>query len=485
MAKEYKTTRKYKCPYCEYKAQRGHLVDHVNRKHESLLPEGYTADRAVFDSINGKNYGICMSCKCKVYKWNEKIGRYYNLCDKPECRSKVRSTALERHIRVYNKPTLLGDPEQQEKMLANRKISGTYTFSDGGKVTFTGKYERNALEFMDKVLGIPSTDIQAPGPVLEYEYNGETHKWITDIYYIPGNLLIEIKDGGSNPNSRSMVSYREKQIAKEIMVTNLGTFNYIRLTDNQFDQLLDIFADMKAEALEHPDDAKVKIHINESSNRATLEAALTEEVGGLPPNRPPEAYIIPYGMNNVFDGFAYGDSDISQIILSDNAGGIMPLQYKAFIQLYETGPMLKYIGKDVREKMDKIHEMIRYKQNPKAFVEMLIGRKLMKYEDVLLTECFRYIDTKREESINKLIGNGIVIGLKEAGVDLNIVRTIGHVMICQSPNGYYAKTSGQFNMASDYFSDVESLITSGIIELMNDVYNANKSKGNGDDTSGE
>ena len=72
---DYKTMRKYKCPYCDYKGTRNELIDHVDDMHSSLLPEGYTAARAIYDFINKKNYGICMICKSKVYKWNDKINR--------------------------------------------------------------------------------------------------------------------------------------------------------------------------------------------------------------------------------------------------------------------------------------------------------------------------------------------------------------------------------------------------------------------------
>ena len=102
----YKTSKRYKCPYCDFKAQRGELIEHVDKMHADLLPEGYNAARAIYDSINGKNYGTCMICKQKVFKWNDKCNRYYNLCEKPECRSKVREAALKNHIKVYNKPTL-------------------------------------------------------------------------------------------------------------------------------------------------------------------------------------------------------------------------------------------------------------------------------------------------------------------------------------------------------------------------------------------
>ena len=73
MAKRtYKTTRKNKCPYCDFKATRGELVDHVDKMHADMLPEGYTAARAVYDFVNGKNYNTCMICGTKVYKWNDK-----------------------------------------------------------------------------------------------------------------------------------------------------------------------------------------------------------------------------------------------------------------------------------------------------------------------------------------------------------------------------------------------------------------------------
>ena len=43
----YKTSRKYKCPYCNFKATRGELVEHVDKMHDDLIPDNYTAARAV------------------------------------------------------------------------------------------------------------------------------------------------------------------------------------------------------------------------------------------------------------------------------------------------------------------------------------------------------------------------------------------------------------------------------------------------------
>ena len=262
--KVYKSTKKYACPFCDEKMTRMDLISHVERKHEALIPENYSPARVVYDSINKTDHGTCMICKKPVYTWNDKICRYNNLCDNPKCREEVRRIALERHIKTYNVPTLLTNPEHQEKMLANRHISGTYKHSDGGKFIYTGKYEKAAIEFMDTVLNIPSKDIQMPGPTLEYNYQGETHTWITDIYYIPANLIIEVKDGGSNPNNRSMPEYRAKQSAKEVMITELGTFNYLRLTNNDFAQLLECLADIKYENMDQKEAPKVVFHINES-----------------------------------------------------------------------------------------------------------------------------------------------------------------------------------------------------------------------------
>lgn len=277
MAKKvYKTSRKFHCPYCGALYPRTELIDHVNKEHESLIPEGYTATRVVYEAINKTDHGTCMICKKNVYEWNEKTSRYNNLCDNPKCREEVRRIALERHIKVYNKPSLLDDPEHQEKMLGNRRISGKYRHSDGTEFTYTGRYEKATIEFMDKVMGIPSKDIQMPGPVLEYEFEGETHHWITDIYYIPANLIIEVKDGGDNPNKRNMPVYRGKQAAKEVMITNLGKFNYLRLTNNNFSQLLEALADIKYENLDQKEASQVKYYINESTRLELLREDKSE-----------------------------------------------------------------------------------------------------------------------------------------------------------------------------------------------------------------
>ena len=258
----------YKCPYCDTKLARWAVGNHIELNHEELVPKGMTANQVGFNSVNKKTetHGCCVVCK-RPTPWNEKNCKYDRLCGRPECREALREKYKKNMIKVHGKYNLLNDPERQEKMLANRKISDTYRFADGGRHVYTGTYERKALEFLDKVMGFHSRDILSPGPTLEYEYKGQKLKWITDIMLIPFNLVIEVKDGGSNPNNRQMPTYRKKQIAKETMITNLGKYNYLRLTDNNFEQLLDIIAELKMQMVDDTEEnRKVLIRVHEEVN---------------------------------------------------------------------------------------------------------------------------------------------------------------------------------------------------------------------------
>ena len=228
--KRYKSTRKYRCPYCRVTATRDRLISHIQDHHEDMLPEGYSAARVLYEHINKKNYGTCIICKKPVYEWDETICRYKNLCDNPHCMAQLKARSAKNHLE---------DPEVQKKLLAGRRISGNYTFADGTVHSYVGSYERNCFEFMDKVLNIQGKDIMSPGPTVYYEWNGEKHPWILDWMYIPAMLCADVKDGGSNPNNRPMEDYREKQIAKEEAIAKEGKYNYIRLTDNNFAQLLE------------------------------------------------------------------------------------------------------------------------------------------------------------------------------------------------------------------------------------------------------
>lgn len=259
------SSKRYKCPYCENRLERAKLINHVDKSHQDIIPEGFSATRVVYNSVNKTNGGRCRVCG-KPTDWREDTGRYDVLCKDPKCKQKMRDDYKKNMLRVRGTYNILNDPEQQTKMLANRSISAEYQFTDGGKVGYTGTYERKCLEFMDVVMQIKSEDIISPGPIMEYIYNGEKHIYIPDFYYVPYNLIIEVKDGGDNKNTKEspgMRSSRERTIEKERMITDKGVYNYIRLTDNNFQQLIEIFMEIKLALIEG--DPKKTVKVNESS----------------------------------------------------------------------------------------------------------------------------------------------------------------------------------------------------------------------------
>ena len=306
--------KKYKCPYCELRSERNKLENHIEKKHKDVIPKGYTPARIVFNTINKKDHGTCIICQ-KESPWNEDKKRYERLCGDKSCHDKYVKMTEDRLKKKTGKTKkeLLSDDEFQRKMLSNRSISGTYKFSDGGTKSYVGSYEKSFLEFMDKFFRVKSEDIVTPGPTIEYEYNGKKHKWITDAYYIPYNLVFDIKDGGDNPNNRPMKEYREKQDAKEKAISKLGVFNYIRLTDNNFEQLILLMLELKDSL------------INFDNNKNDIVIRINEDAGSLigasiPPTGYNDVYVTNYYKNNVFSGesnFALHLKDMDKIFIFD------------------------------------------------------------------------------------------------------------------------------------------------------------------------
>lgn len=260
------STRKIKCPFCEYRNTKDKIIQHVDSEHDELIPESYSAARVVFNYLNNKDYGICIVCKGKT-DWNEKTQKYKRLCNNPTCKQKLRDSYKNNMMKKFGKTTLLDDPEQQQKMLFNRKISGIYRYSDGKIIHYTGSYEKKFIEFLDNVLHIPSSEFIMPGPTIDYYYKGKKHFWILDAYLIEYNCVIDIKDGGDNPNKRTMVEYRNKQIAKEKALSKFGKYNYIRLTNNDFSQLLEFMYEYKNQLKDDSNDNNnIIIKINESNS---------------------------------------------------------------------------------------------------------------------------------------------------------------------------------------------------------------------------
>ena len=257
------TERRIACPLCRRKDFKDKLIRHIEKDHEDIIGE-ISAEQFLYDKTHPGS-GKCIVCGNKT-DWNEKTGKYHRVCSNPKCKEELRAKFKKNMIRVHGKVSLLDDAAHQAKMLAHRSISGTYVYSDGTKFTYTGSYEHKAIEFMDKVLHCSSKDIIMPGPVIDYtDQYGNSRQWITDIYYVPYNLIIEVKDGGDNPNNRQMDEYRAKQVSKEAELIKLGEYNYLRLTDNKFVQLMEVLALLKDQEINEPNTTNKVIRINESA----------------------------------------------------------------------------------------------------------------------------------------------------------------------------------------------------------------------------
>lgn len=257
------TERRIACPLCRRKDFKDKLIRHIEKDHEDIIGD-ISAEQFLYDKTHPGS-GKCIVCGNKT-DWNEKTGKYHRVCSNPKCKEELRAKFKKNMIRVHGKVSLLDDAAHQAKMLAHRSISGTYVYSDGTKFTYTGSYEHKAIEFMDKVLNCNSKDIIMPGPVIDYtDQYGNSRQWITDIYYVPYNLIIEVKDGGDNPNNRQMDEYRAKQVSKEAELIKLGEYNYLRLTDNKFVQLMEVLALLKDQEINDPTTTNKVIRINESA----------------------------------------------------------------------------------------------------------------------------------------------------------------------------------------------------------------------------
>jgi hypothetical protein len=193
-------------------------------------------------------------------------------------------------------------------------------------------------------LNLNSEDLITPGPTIYYEFEGKEHTWITDAIYVPYNLVFDIKDGGDNKNNREMPEYRAKQIAKEKVITDQGEYNYIRLTNNEFVQLLTIFAELKESYL-NDTEPKTISRIHEHMGPAGP--------GGMPAVPADTAahsvFITNYMNKNTFDsGFALSNDVTSEYMLARDkeTGRLKKVKTKDLLEdcEFET---FKYLGDDV------------------------------------------------------------------------------------------------------------------------------------------
>ena len=233
--------KKIHCPFCTNKfIGRNAVEDHIDAKHHTDLDGSLTdipisqivfnyANKYPLDRLHGKSVILGMPTD-----WNPISKRYERFANEKE-KELYKETFRKRMMSKYGKTHLLDNPDVQRKMLKNRKISGTYVYSDGTKFDYTGSYELNFLEVMDKELSWKSADIIMPAPVnIPYSYEGKDHLYIPDVFIPSMNLIIEIK---SDENQH----YRKRDIgveqAKDAILMD-SNYEYLKIYDKKYDDFI-------------------------------------------------------------------------------------------------------------------------------------------------------------------------------------------------------------------------------------------------------
>lgn len=379
--------KKYKCKYCEQRIARSKFTDHIERFHRDIITDEFPAERLAFYCVNNKISGRCTICGNES-QWNKGNMRYDRFCSE-KCRSEYVKMAKDRMRNKYGKEHLLDDVEHQKRMLSNRSITKTYTFRNGAKFEYVGSYEGKLLEFEEKVLELDPKDIMMPGPVIEYYFEGKKRYWITDQYIIPFNLAIDVKDGGDNPSGLDLSINRAKQVEKEKQITKDGKYNYIRLTDNQFNQLLHVMMDIKYSLASDEPDSKI-IHINENT-KYNIESVLNfgegSQIGYTPVigTDSSEVYVVPYLKNCVFADCE--DFEIGYAISKDNIG--MDLLTEHNDELYQIPANLLSSFKMFKIDLNTVSHDIDFK--PNSIIESVLGEHIGSAMNILCDNRFEEV----------------------------------------------------------------------------------------------
>jgi len=215
------------------------MGQHYDNRHRELLPEDMDGYRWVYYLLTGKDRGACVICKNET-DFNRSTMKYCRFCNNPACKAKYREQFKDRMIGKYGKIHLLDDPEIQKKMLAARRISGEYTWSDRSvKLPYVGTYELDFLVYLDRTLRWKSSDIMAPSPhIYRYEYDGKSHFYIPDFFIPSMSLEVEIKNtGAKNINDESR---KKDDVKEELMKSNANYFRFIKLVDKHYQPFLDL-----------------------------------------------------------------------------------------------------------------------------------------------------------------------------------------------------------------------------------------------------
>lgn len=236
-----------KCLICGEKfAQNADLFDHYKEDHGSEFDPDWDGAKCSFFKRYGRVTGTCRQCH-KETSWNDSTSRPNVFCNDMKCRKEFRASFLK-NMKSAGKDKQMEDPEFQKKMLFNRKIAGKYRWSDGEVKQYVGSYELDFLKFLDHFMKFESKDVMVPAPqIIKYVHEGKERFYIPDVYIASLNLVVEIKDGGSNPNThpKIMAVDKVKEKLKDEAILKTGV-NYIKVVDKKYFNFVEYLNNMKA-----------------------------------------------------------------------------------------------------------------------------------------------------------------------------------------------------------------------------------------------
>lgn len=247
---------KFVCPHCRNVfPSLNKWVDHVRDDHGDILRDlpnglGDELNRYFYYLQTGKDHGECIVCKNPT-EFNPINMKYFRFCKNPKCKEKYREEFKKRMNNKYGKTHLLNDPEQQRKMLKNRKISGVYEVPHTNiKIGYVGSYE---LDFLKTIISrglIDPNDIMSPSPHTYWydyvnpddrEHEGK-HFYIPDFYIPSLNLEVEIKQA-TNMHPKMIKVDRVKELQKDNMMRNQKNVHYIKIVEKNYSELNEFLAD--------------------------------------------------------------------------------------------------------------------------------------------------------------------------------------------------------------------------------------------------
>ena len=211
-----------------------------------MANENWTEKQKAFHARNKYRktpIGLCVICG-KPAPWNDAKGHYERLCS-DKCKAeyiRIRNARVKEKYGTSNLPAMRDF--QRDKLMANRTIAKPYTHTDGTVYNVLSKLEYDALEYLDKGMGLSSSDIEAPMVTSEIKYDiGNEHKiHFPDIYIKSLNLIISLKDGLDNPNKHpNFQKDRAKNIAIYTTILKKTKYNYMQVEGAEiriFDKLM-------------------------------------------------------------------------------------------------------------------------------------------------------------------------------------------------------------------------------------------------------